>query len=319
MPVLKEGLKRRLPLIIAIACGILAVMMLNAYLQQKEQEMVIRARKQAEKALEAQKKTQEAAAANIASLGQTKEVVVAKNRIAKRSAITPNDITLRKIPLSFIEPGAFISPTDVIGKIAAIPMAQGEQILNTKVASPQKIGTSLSQITPRGKRAMTVSVTPISSVGGLVEPGDYVDIFALLAMPSSNQWSGTRSGEGSTLVPLFQGVLILAVGKQIADPLSFGEQQGGKKVAQSANNVTVALTPQEAALLSFVQDHGTIKLMLRSQEDDDLQVVKSADWDMLFRHLYPGSSIDDRQPQEDTGGAVEIYRGLSREVISVPR
>ena len=84
-----------------------------------------------------------------------------------------------------------------------------------------------------------------------------------------------------------------------------------RKPGASANTVTLALKPQEAILLSFVQEHGKIKLSLRSSEDAKIESIKPADWDTLFEYLYPPRrpGLEEKQP------VVEIYRGLHREVI----
>jgi Flp pilus assembly protein CpaB len=105
------------------------------------------------------------------------------------------------------------------------------------------------------------------------------------------------------------------VGGEFAIPL--GVSPAGEKArarrqsAAAANTVTLALGPQEAILLSFVQEHGRIKLTLRSSEDAEIESVKPADWDTLFEYLYPKRRVvlEGEQP------VVEIYRGLQRDVI----
>jgi hypothetical protein len=105
------------------------------------------------------------------------------------------------------------------------------------------------------------------------------------------------------------------VGGEFAIPL--GVSPAGEKArarrqsAAAANTVTLALSPQEAVLLSFVQEHGRIKLTLRSSEDAKVESIKPADWDTLFQYLYPSKEpgLEGKQP------VVEIYRGLKREVV----
>src|SRR6185295_16126806 len=47
----------------------------------------------------------------------------------------------------------------------------------------QANATSLAIKTPAGKRALTVLIDSLSAVGGLINPGDYVDIMAHLTGP----------------------------------------------------------------------------------------------------------------------------------------
>lgn len=87
-------------------------------------------------------------------------------------------------------------------------------------------------------------------------------------------------------------------------------QKGQAKVTRGGSGtVTLALSPQEAVLLSFVQEHGKIKLNLRSSGDTQKESIKPADWDTLLQYLYPTSVIEGKQ------AVVEIYRGLKKEIV----
>jgi Flp pilus assembly protein CpaB len=114
-------------------------------------------------------------------------------------------------------------------------------------------------------------------------------------------------------VPLFQNVEILAVGGEIVPSSGAGSsaKKEQAKLSAPAGTVTLALDPQEAVLLSFVQEHGKIKLNLRSSEDTQKETIRPADWDTLFQYLSSGkeNGMGGQQP------TVEVYRGLNREVI----
>lgn len=76
------------------------------------------------------------------------------------------------------------------------------------------------------------------------------------------------------------------------------------------NSVTLSLTPQEAALASFIQEQGKIRLVMRSNEDISQTEVEPVNWDNLFEYLYPKAREQGKLPV-----TVEIYRGLQKEVI----
>ena len=63
-------------------------------------------------------------------------------------------------------------------------------------------------------------------------------------------------------------------------------------------------------MLTFVQEHGKIKLALRSLDDAKTEEVKPADWDTLLRYLDPNAKKESKE--EST---VEIYRGLHKETV----
>lgn len=291
-----QGIRKRLPLIIAIACGVWAILLLNSYLSRRESEIW-------EKIKQNQKQAQPSR-----PQAQMGIALVAARDIAPQTPITPTDLMIKEVPAEYIQPGVVSSLDEVIGQIASSPISAGEQILRSKLLPPGKIGRTLSQITPAGKRAVNVVVDNMASIANLIHPGDYVDVLSLIALPDA---AGARNSE-PRLVTLFQNIEILAVGGEFTpqtDSSSVKREQI-KAPGVSGGTVTVALDPQEAVLLSFVQEHGKIKLSLRSAEDTRKETIKPADWDTLLQYL---------QPSKDGGAGgqqvVEIYRGLKKEVV----
>ncbi|MFH1678662.1 MAG: Flp pilus assembly protein CpaB [Candidatus Omnitrophota bacterium] len=302
-------LQKRLPLIIALASGILAVLLLNMYLQRRESEIF---QKMKEFKLQAESTIRE-------TPRKTSVVLVAQNEIPVKTMITPNDILIKDMPVEYIQPGAVSSLEQVIGKVTTVPISAGEQIIAVKLLPPDKIVKSLAEVMPSGKRAITVSVDNISRLAGLLKPGDIVDVFALIALPvgSGGAQAGTKIKE-SQLVSLFQGIEVLAVGDLFIDSEISSQVKTGpardKAASKLEGTVTLALEPQEAILLSFVQEQGKIKLVLRSSEDTGIELLKQADWDTLFEHLYP-ASVKESGVSLRKRPVVEIYRGSKKEIV----
>ena len=310
MQIQTQELQKRLPLIIAVACGILAILLLNAYLKKKEEQIFARM-KQAQQKQPVQP---------VAPPQQMRLVLVAQQDIPVQVPIAPGDITIKEVPIQYIQPGAANSIDQVIGQIASSPIAAGEQILQTKLLPPGNIGKTLSQITPQGKRAVTVTVDNISDISNLIQPGDHIDVFAFLTPPSTmaslaaNSPKTTEVSSSTSLVPLFQNVEVLAVGDVFVPTNRLEvpkEPTRGLSTRNTASTVTLALNPQEAVLISFVQDNGRLRLILRSSEDVKKEAIKPADWDTLFQYLYPDKVID----AQGNVPTVEIYHGLRKEII----
>ncbi|MFC1657775.1 Flp pilus assembly protein CpaB [Candidatus Omnitrophota bacterium] len=302
---LKEKLREKSPLIIAVVCGIIAILLLNVYLRRREAEMWARVK-------EIQKKMQPAVQAQPERTGI---VLLAATNIAPQTPVTPEDLVIKEMPVKYIQPGAITSLDAVIGQISSTPIAAGEQILKTKLLPPGRIGKTLSEITPEGKRAVTVTVDSASTVSGLLKPGDFVDVLALLTPPSGVGGLGEDS-QKPRLVSLFQGVEVLAVGSEFYTTSSFGQedtQDKSRKSGVGMRTATLALAPQESILLSFVQEQGKIKLVIRSSDDVGIEPVETADWDALFRYLYPTRPVRKAEPRA-TGPQtmIEVYRGLER-------
>ena len=297
-----QHIQKRFPLIIALACGIWAILLLNSYIKRRETDIW-------EKIKQAQRQAQPTKPPS-----QMGIILVAGKDIPPQVPITPTDLLIKEIPVEYIQPGAVSSLDEVIGQIASAPIAAGEQILKTKLLPPGKIGKSLSEITPVGKRAVNVSVDNMASIANLIRPGDYVDVLALIAMPGSATQATSAQSSTPRLISLFQNVEVLAVGGEFVAPSeisSTAKKEQTKAISAGSGTVTLALSPQEAALLSFVQEHGKIKLTLRSSEDTQKEAIKPADWDTLFQYLYPAKdgSVQGSRPM------VEVYRGLSKEIV----
>ncbi|HEY1297271.1 MAG TPA: Flp pilus assembly protein CpaB, partial [Chloroflexota bacterium] len=107
-------------------------------------------------------------------------VVTAKQTLAAQTQLTNDNVELRDTLQDAIQPNAATSLTDVVGKTLLVPVATGQQILapfltNTDQPDVKK----LSDLVPAGKRAMSVNFTEQNSAGGLVQPGDSVDVIGV--------------------------------------------------------------------------------------------------------------------------------------------
>jgi pilus assembly protein CpaB len=275
--------KKLLPLIVAAVLALIAVFMINQYLAQQAQEA---------------KKRAMAAQKNIGS------VVIAKQDIPSGVSLKENMLQEVTVYKDMLQPRAATSIDRVVDKITIAPFSKGEQILMNKVTISGQEG-SLSMKIPPGKRAITVTVDNMSSVGGMLRVGDHVDIVGMVPIPVMTA-DGKQATQMSSM-PLFQDVLVLAVGQ---DFTSVGVRKGG-----DSNQITFALSPQEANLITFVQQQGKIQLVLRSPGDTQVQPVAPASWDMLFRTVMPQAYQD--QPEADIEPPkqkkVEIYHGLQKE------
>lgn len=301
MPIQIQKIQKLLPLIIAVACGVLSILLLNVYLQKREGQIWAKI-----------KQIQEQQPPPPPRMGV---VLLAKRDIPARTPITLEDLLIKETPVEYIQPGAVTSLDRVVGQIASSPIAAGEQMIITKLLPPPKVGKTIAELTPGGKRAITVAVDNFASIANLVHPGDYVDVHVLIKPPSGTA-EATAEGTAPRLVPLFQGVKVLAVEGEFIT-----KKPEERKISGAAGTVTLALTPQEAILLSFVQDQGAkIKLVQRSLEDTKVESVKPADWETFFEYLRSKEAMKPKlkeQPPEAVGPTeyIEIYRGQSKEKI----
>lgn len=307
--------QKNMPMIIAGVLALIAVVIAGSYFKQREARLAALAAARSPKGKQVQI--------------EEKKVVVAKKDIIKGSVIDSKMVELKSIPVKFIQPGATGSIDRIIDKVTMTPITKGEQILRNKLVSDAADLSSLSYRTPMGKRAITIPVDNISSVGGMIRPDDYVDILGLI--PQTMQVGEEQVTQYAT-VPLFQKVLVLAVGRDVgASKRSKGGASG------PVSTITVGLEPQKATMVAFIQEQGgKLRFVLRSPSDTGVTLAQPVNWDTLFLYLFPDliqqiqsgkaggmspmmlmqqGGVVEEEDEQPTGPQVEIYRGSQREVV----
>jgi pilus assembly protein CpaB len=314
-------------IIASVFFAILAVVAANIYLSQRAQEV--------------KQQAQQEVAQSQAMRGI---VVIAKGDIAKGTTLEPDMLDTKLIIKDYLEPRAVQYPERIVGMVTLVPVSQGEQITFNKLMSPKEvsISTSLAMSTPVGKRAISLPVDNLSSLMGMIRTGDHVDVLATIPVPSADA-EGKQTMQPA-VVPLFQDVLVLAIDQQSSPPMPqapsaasrYGMGGGGGGPAGTPQLITLALTPQEANILAFVQEQGKIRLALRSPADSNVEPVQMATWENLFAYLVPQAVKDklaaeqEKQLEEQARATmaipepppkklreIEIYRGVKKESIPV--
>jgi Flp pilus assembly protein CpaB len=119
----------------------------------------------------------------------TKTVVVAAIDIPARQTIAADAVTLRELTDDLSIASAYTDPLLVVGRVAAVPLIPNQPItpnlLATAAAGSVAILAPAETIGPNSPlwRAASVNVAPERAVGGLIAPGQRVDVFATLAVP----------------------------------------------------------------------------------------------------------------------------------------
>jgi pilus assembly protein CpaB len=277
--------KQRLIIAIAgVVLGLIAVVMVNIYIN----DMSAEAKRKAERELDKMRRNQAV-------------VLVAKQDIPVDTVIQSGMLETSIVPREYVQPQVAASLDNVSDMVTIAPISRGEQISFTKLSTSSQMvkHRDLASITPVGKRAVGVSAENISDVAGLIKPGDSVDLIAVLSMAKEDK-EGKKIAE-QTIVPAFQNVLILAVGQETDVNARPGKQK------EKINQITVALSPTEANILAFLQEQGKIRISLRSSEDSHIEAVESTTWESVLEEI---PALKEKEAE-----SIDIYRGLRKEKI----
>ena len=258
-------------------------------------------------------------------LAEQVAVLIAKKDLPKDAVIDQASAEAVTISGRDLAPQAVSVLDRINGMIVLMPIAKGEQITMNKLMSRKEAfgGGTLATSTPIGKRAVTISLDGISALGGMLRPNDTVDIVATIAIPFASP-DGKQVNKEPTVLPLFQNVLVLAVGSDLG-AVRAADSRYKQPAEQPKDTVTItfALTSQEASLLAFVQEQGSrIRLSLRSPTDSKVEQMQPARWDTLFQYIMPEmaqapAKKEEAKHEEAKGEFIEIYRGLNKDKIAI--
>ena len=207
-------------------------------------------------------------------------VLVAKADIAARTTITADMVEVRLVGADDRSVLAYTNAQDVVGKVTRFPINANEQVLSSKVVDltgGTAAARSLSYIIPEGKRGFAINASEIQDVGGLLLPGDYVDVVVLYDVDFTGL-DGSQQTKSSFLAhTLLQNVEVLAVSQTVADivpdtqPNETGQRVRNSEAAPNpgAGTITLALTPEDAQLMYLAEANGRIRLAMRSFGDSE--------------------------------------------------
>ncbi len=239
---------------------------------------------------------------------QTVEVVVAADDIPARTRISADMLATEVVPMQFVQPGAIFTVEEVVGKISLVPIKKGSQILSDLVVSPDLLG-GLSAVLERGTRAITIRVDAVRGVGGMIQPGDFVDVFAVLP--------DQQSPERSWIVVPFQNLQVAAVGGRLRLATAAELQQQGMITPEAAGaigTITLMVDPQTARDLIALNQVAITVLSLRPVGDLDsifLDPVRVRD---VIAKYKPKRKKYRPRPR---ARQVELYVGVNRKRYKV--
>ena len=227
----KLDIRPTLPLILSVVLGSAAVMMVQSYISGEKKAL--------NRGLE------------------PVSIVVAAQNIPANTPIEPQMVARRPVPKDFVHANS-IYPEElglIINRELLYPVRQGDPILWMDFKGGERY-RGFSSMIREGERAMTMKVDSTSSIAGLIQPGDHIDIIG--TFKPKTDFSGKAQ---ETTIILLQNVVVMATGQLTS------AQSGSHRKDKGSNSLTVLVTPEEAALLVHAQKVGDLYNILRNPED----------------------------------------------------
>ena len=220
--------------------------------------------------------------ASLLSQSEPQTVVVATADIAGNTIIEAGMFEARSVPSAFAQPRAVARPEDVQGRVATVPIAAGTQILATMLGDESE--GALAYEVPAGQRAVAIGAADVMGVGGLVRPGNRVDILGTFeyGRPTGISQTGTitYADERTETRLMMQDVRVLAVDQEHRRrgaaprpvPTATTDDEGNvlappAQEDRDIRHVTVLVSLRQAQELVLAQEIGLLTLALRSNLD----------------------------------------------------
>lgn len=238
--------------------------------------------------------------------GNNVPVVVANQDIPARTKITDSMVEVRLIPSDNRSALGYTDVAAVVGQVTRFPITQNEQVLSSKVvllspaagsnAGAATASRSLSFVVPQGMRGLAVTTKPVTGAGGLVIPGDFVDILVVYSpeFPTSQTDPTQRQkAENYVVQTLIQNVQVLAVSQVVVDTVPDASASSDAlpvrnteaKPDPGAVTVTLAVTPEDAQKVYLAESNGQIRFSERHFGDAEQRPLTPMVAPDLFRSL----------------------------------
>ncbi len=178
------------------------------------------------------------------------KILVASRDLPVGTLLSAEDTEAREWPdtalhAAYVKTGE--SPDLYDGSVVRATITAGEPITRSALVKQGERGFLAAVLAP-GMRAVTVNLTPVSSVGGFLFPGDRVDVILTHAV---EQQDGTNNTLSETIL---QNVRVLAVDQRT---------ESAEREVAVRRTATLEVTPRMAEKIALLERVGQLSLSLR--------------------------------------------------------
>lgn len=201
-------------------------------------------------------------------------LVVAKSDLYPGDIIGEATMAVRDFPRQYVPSGAIeVDAFNAVeGLRLQVPMRSGSALIQAFIAGAPGVGSFAELLRP-GERAVTLEVSPLKSVEGMINTGDHIDLVLML----DNDLSASNDEIGSPLVNLLDNAAVLATGMQTLADMNM---EGNDELYTS---ITMGVPVEKIADVLTASKKGEVFFLLRHPDDD--RVARFGDHD-------PGPTIE---------------------------
>ena len=190
--------------------------------------------------------------------------LVAARPVPPGTLVRNEDFVTKSATAENLPPGAIVDTpearADVLGALIRYFVESGKPLMEADFVRPRDRGFLAAVLAP-GTRAVSIGVTAITGVAGLIWPGDHVDVILTQELAQGAE----RNGRVVTSETVLGNVRIIAVDQDLAQ----GGRANGTAAAAAGhvgNTVTLQTTVDQAERLAVAGQLGHLSLAVRASE-----------------------------------------------------
>ncbi|MEY2343027.1 Flp pilus assembly protein CpaB [Acidithiobacillus sp. IBUN Pt1247-S3] len=203
----------------------------------------------------------------------TIDVVVPTQNLAPGALLSYAVVSKRAVPAD-TAPADVITPEQFdtyVGHRINIPLTEGKPILRSYLSGKR----ALADIIAPDKLALTMTVDNVSTLNGLLQPGDKVDILWFYKPPQNDASDDLASKDAVRY--LDSGIKVMATGtRTISDDSQSGvsDDPAAGSRPESFSTVTLELSPDQVEKMTLAKRLGELQLVLRPANAQGKEINK---------------------------------------------
>ena len=196
-------------------------------------------------------------------------------------------VALQKLPGAAVAQSALRSLDESAGKVTAVDLHPGEQLLAERLIAPEELKNKGSVKVPDGLQEISFQLEPQRVVGGRITPGDLVGIFISLDKGGIEAKADKETTE-------------LAIHKTLVTAVQRAPQASGAAPSSSASPDPNSPDPNDTQL-----PNGSLLLTVAVSDINASKIIFAAEYAKLWLSKEPATA-------KDSGGPImersQVYR-----------
>lgn len=197
---------------------------------------------------------------------QGPKVLVAQRGLPVGTIVTADSVAFQQWPKEMVQDVYFLDGeadmNKLLGTVVRHPITAGQPLTQGALVAPGDRGFLAAALGP-GMRAVTITVSQRTGVGGFVFPGDRID----LMLTQSVKGNGDGGGQLKATETILRNLRVLAT-----DHTTESKTTDGKTVVKNFRTVTLEVTPKMAEKIQVATTIGTLSLALRALADNQAEL-----------------------------------------------